>query len=110
MFDNNQNLEKMMRKGIPIRYKVSSDSIMHHKLCLIDTVETDSVAKVSPDAIKFPKQGIIMVGSQNWCLQALTVNYDNTIITTDIDLIEGLQEEFERMWLDFKTDVKPVDC
>uniref|UniRef100_A0A6M2DVP8 Mitochondrial cardiolipin hydrolase n=1 Tax=Xenopsylla cheopis TaxID=163159 RepID=A0A6M2DVP8_XENCH len=102
MFENNLCVEKLLENNVPIRIKESAENIMHHKLCLIDTEEEEREPVPTRGYVyDIPKTGAAMLGSQNWCLQALTVNYDNTIITTDVAILVPLQQEFERMWDDF---------
>lgn len=59
--------------GVPVRSNINDDSgLMHQKICLIDTVKTDETAEIrigSP--IQFPKQGVLMAGSQNWTSQVI---------------------------------------
>uniref|UniRef100_A0A6M2DDB1 Mitochondrial cardiolipin hydrolase n=1 Tax=Xenopsylla cheopis TaxID=163159 RepID=A0A6M2DDB1_XENCH len=107
MIQRNSLLHKLLHnRGVPIRTKKSGDNIMHHKLCLIDA-EGDDREPVPTSGCVFdiPSTGAAMLGSQNYCTKGLVVNFDNTIITTDVAIIEPLQKEFNRMWDDFK----PVD-
>lgn len=59
---------------------------MHHKFCLFDA-NTEN--------------GVLMTGSLNLTMQAVAGNWDNVIFTTQSDLIQQFQQEFNRIWSSF---------
>uniref|UniRef100_A0A1B6C9T7 Mitochondrial cardiolipin hydrolase n=1 Tax=Clastoptera arizonana TaxID=38151 RepID=A0A1B6C9T7_9HEMI len=66
--------------GIPVRSRPSI-YLMHHKFAIVDDY-------------------LLMTGSFNWTLQAAIGNWDNMIITTEIDYVRSHKQEFNRLWDD----------
>ena len=57
----------------------TSSFLMHHKFAIID-------------------DRTLITGSLNWTGQALTVNYENVLITNDKHFITKFKREFQRIW------------
>jgi phosphatidylserine/phosphatidylglycerophosphate/cardiolipin synthase-like enzyme len=76
---------------------------MHHKYCVIDAnwEKFDLQCPVKEkkyDLVKIPKSGVLITGSANWTMQALTGNCENIIITSNQNMVERHQIEFQRIW------------
>ncbi|XP_055627594.1 uncharacterized protein LOC129769379 [Toxorhynchites rutilus septentrionalis] len=54
-----------------------------------------------------PLGGMIISGSTNWTMQALSGNWDNMIITSKADIVLPFQLEFQRLWKEF-ANLPPV--
>ncbi|XP_055616170.1 mitochondrial cardiolipin hydrolase-like [Toxorhynchites rutilus septentrionalis] len=54
-----------------------------------------------------PLEGMIISGSTNWTMQALSGNWDNMIVTSIPDIVVPFQLEFQRLWQEFAS-VSPV--
>lgn len=69
--------------------------IMHHKFCIIDNT-------------------ISLSGSFNWTINAELNNYENLIVSDDINIILGFKNEFKSVWhlstQDVKMLQKPLLC
>ncbi|XP_052562340.1 uncharacterized protein LOC120421063 [Culex pipiens pallens] len=48
-----------------------------------------------------PAGGIIITGSTNWTMQALSGNWDNMIVTSRPEVVAPFQAEFQRLWACF---------
>lgn len=48
-----------------------------------------------------PLGGLVMSGSTNWTMQALSSNWDNMVVTSMPELVTPFQMEFQRMWKEF---------
>lgn len=86
--DENVNEESQVAKlkdnGIIVRTDNSS-SFMHHKFTVID-------------------HQIVIHGSFNWTLGAITGNLENVLITNDADVARNFQEEFDSLWENFQNN------
>lgn len=69
---------KFRRNGIPIRTHNSS-FLMHHKFAIID-------------------EKLVLTGSLNWTLKALTGNCENVLITNEENIVKAYMKEFKRLW------------
>ncbi|XP_058820975.1 mitochondrial cardiolipin hydrolase [Topomyia yanbarensis] len=49
----------------------------------------------------FPLGGIVISGSTNWTMQALSSNWDNMVLTSLPELVVPFQMEFQRLWKEF---------
>lgn len=87
-FSSGSVIKRMEKLGIPVRW-MKSTNLMHHKFCLID-INND---KVTP---------FVMAGSLNWTNQALCGNWEDVIVTSQIDIVQQYTIEFERLWTYFK--------
>lgn len=90
--------------GVEVRIQNDTiNELMHHKFLLIDTTTTtndnakDDNKSKKPSSI-IPKNGILMTGSMNWTMQALTMNWDNFLISSNKKLIDQYQREFNIIW------------
>lgn len=90
--------------GVEVRIQNDTiNELMHHKFLLIDTTTAtndnakDDDKSKKPSSI-IPKNGILMTGSMNWTMQALTMNWDNFLITSNKKLIDQYQREFNIIW------------
>lgn len=89
-FSCGSGIKKLIRHGIPVRW-IKSTNLMHHKFCLADTQCTNG--QVTP---------FLMTGSLNWTNQALCGNYEDYLVTSQKELVQQYQDEFERLWILFK--------
>ncbi|XP_045785994.1 mitochondrial cardiolipin hydrolase-like [Maniola jurtina] len=89
-FSSGSVLKRLEKQGIPVRW-MKSTNLMHHKFCLIDTHTED--ARYTP---------FVITGSLNWTNQALSGNWEDVVVTSQRELVEQYQIEFERLWLQFK--------
>ncbi|KAK7793511.1 hypothetical protein R5R35_001847 [Gryllus longicercus] len=69
------------RFGIPVRMK-KSPYLMHHKFFVVD-------------------HWILLTGSFNWTMQAITGNWDNVIVTSRRDIVEPFDNHFAALWDEF---------
>lgn len=77
---------KLRANGIVVRTDDSS-SFMHHKFAVID-------------------HQIVIHGSFNWTLGAITGNLENVLITNDTDVARNYQEKFDSLWENFQNNSK----
>lgn len=113
--------------AIPVRFPCDTESLVHHKFCLIDTEPSrdqqtpaassslppsasalqrrpSKVARVLGSAIgpsQLPVGGVLLNGSMNWTMQALSGNWENVVITSEPVLVRAFVAEFEQMWAEF---------
>ncbi|RWS17998.1 mitochondrial cardiolipin hydrolase-like protein [Dinothrombium tinctorium] len=79
----NSQISKLREKGISIRSNTYSlNCLMHNKFIIID-------------------RKILITGSFNWTKGAILQNYDNLLITTQRQLIEQYQAEYDKLWDEF---------
>ncbi|XP_067132585.1 mitochondrial cardiolipin hydrolase-like [Centruroides vittatus] len=71
-------IKKFRRNGIEVRTH-SSKFLMHHKFAIID-------------------KEIVITGTLNWTLKALTHNHENVVITNEENITKAYINEFERLW------------
>ncbi|XP_014661620.1 PREDICTED: mitochondrial cardiolipin hydrolase-like isoform X2 [Priapulus caudatus] len=64
--------------GIQVRHNRSS-FFMHHKFVLIDNA-------------------VVINGSFNWTMQAVTGNHENLLITNNMNICNPYEEEFTKLW------------
>ncbi|XP_058443686.1 uncharacterized protein LOC131425649 [Malaya genurostris] len=59
--------------------------------------------KLGGDAVAdpLPLGGIVISGSTNWTMQALSSNWDNMVLTSLPELVVPFQLEFQRLWKEF---------
>lgn len=48
-----------------------------------------------------PIGGLLITGSTNWTMQAMSGNWDNMLLTSLPELVTPFQLEFQRLWRDF---------
>lgn len=48
-----------------------------------------------------PLGGLVMTGSTNWTMQALSGNWDNMVVTSMPEIVSPFQLEFQRLWKEF---------
>lgn len=89
-FSGGSGIRRLEKQRIPVRW-MKSTNLMHHKFCLGDTLS------VSPLVTPF-----VMAGSLNWTNQALCGNFEDCLVTSQKELVEQYQKEFERLWVLFK--------
>ncbi|BFZ17251.1 hypothetical protein BsWGS_20290 [Bradybaena similaris] len=71
----------LRQEGIPVRTNPSA-YLMHHKFVVIDGK-------------------VLLNGSFNWTVQAITGNQENVIITDDSAVTSLFVSEFQRLWEEF---------
>lgn len=94
-FASGSHCRRFDKLGIPVRW-MKSTNLMHHKFCLID-------AAVQAEEQAVP---VLVMGSLNWTNQALTGNWEDVAVTSQEQLVQSYQTEFERMWEAFKPVIK----
>lgn len=71
-------IKQILQIGIPVILASGSTTLMHHKVCMIDTVpirtnlnksRISTGRKTGHKTIKLPSQGVVMTGSMNWTMQ-----------------------------------------
>jgi hypothetical protein len=65
--------------GIETRWDTEPERLMHHKFVIVD-------------------HRVVATGSLNWTYSATRKNYENLIVSTDPDVVNGFREEYERIW------------
>lgn len=94
-------------QGAGITIRISHDSTMHHKLCLIDVPYDENKKKlVAPQStpslalapIRYPKNGVAITGSLNWTRDALLSNRENFLVTSNENVCECSAVEFFDLW------------
>lgn len=77
-------VSRLSRRGVKIKCNEKSYSIlMHNKFAVIDSK-------------------IVLTGSLNWTKSAVLLNYDNVLITSTPYLVNRYQEQFNKLWSQFK--------
>lgn len=99
------------QSGIPIRFPVDYDGLVHHKFCLIDAIAPPEPAQRVNKAARvlgcpqisssLPPNGVLISGSMNWTMQAISGNWENIVITSMPRIVEPFAQEFEKMWREF---------
>eukprot|EP01060_Flectonema_neradi_P017200 TRINITY_DN2403_c0_g3_i1.p1 TRINITY_DN2403_c0_g3~~TRINITY_DN2403_c0_g3_i1.p1 ORF type:complete len:342 (+),score=59.78 TRINITY_DN2403_c0_g3_i1:68-1093(+) len=72
---------RLRQAGINVR-EDKTEFHMHHKFAILDG-------------------SVLLNGSFNWTLQAVTSNNENVVITSDAELIQQFQACYEKMWAEF---------
>ena len=72
----------LRKGGVQVRTNVSSSCLMHHKFAVID-------------------HSLLITGSLNWTRQGINGNYENVIITDDVEYLGGFTKQFEELWKSF---------
>lgn len=67
--------------GVPVRMK-KSPFLMHHKFAVINN-------------------HILVSGSCNWTMQAVSGNWDNIIVTSEPNLVIPFSQHFAQLWKEF---------
>ncbi|GLG98345.1 Mitochondrial cardiolipin hydrolase [Gryllus bimaculatus] len=70
------------KQGIPVRMK-DSPFLMHHKYFIVDHT-------------------LLVTGSFNWTMQAITGNWDNVIVAAERELLEPFDRHFSHLWQEFE--------
>lgn len=100
---SNSQFENFRKSKISI--KIEKSVTMHHKFCLIDVSHPGdkvfsnlNIAFNSERTISIPQSGVLITGSMNWTMEALTNNHENTIITSNSNLIGSYVILFIEIW------------
>ncbi|XP_050663925.1 uncharacterized protein LOC126964690 [Leptidea sinapis] len=88
-FSTGSTIRKLEKHGIDVRW-MKSTNLMHHKFCLIDSLQNNQVTP------------FVIIGSLNWTNQALHGNWENVTVTSQSEIVEKYKIEFERLWVEFK--------
>ncbi|MDX9881853.1 MAG: phospholipase D-like domain-containing protein [Prolixibacteraceae bacterium] len=78
IYDHGSEIIELERIGIPVKTDRSRYH-MHNKFGIID-------------------QRIVFTGSFNWTYTASKHNQENLLVTTNFDIVNQYEEEFERLW------------
>lgn len=91
---------------------------MHHKFCIIDgpkAIKRKNLLKAHAEKLnihsKFAKQnskqsktkgikGFVMSGSLNWSTQAMVSNRESVIVTSNTNIVNKFEKEFESLWVE----------
>lgn len=84
---NEHNLKttwKMSNMGISIKFKKGkhNENLMHHKFVIIDNKK-------------------VILGSLNWTNMSVRLNWENSFITNNRELVNPFRQEFQRLWKQF---------
>lgn len=100
---SNSQIENLRKLKMCI--KIEKSVTMHHKFCLIDISHSGdqvfsslNVKFNSERTIAIPHSGVLITGSMNWTMEALTNNHENTIITSNTILVESYSMLFFEIW------------
>lgn len=91
---------------------------MHHKFCIIDgpkAIKRKNLLKTHAEKLnihsQFAKQnskqsktkntkGFVMSGSLNWSTQAMVSNRESVIVTSNTNIVNKFEKEFESLWVE----------
>ncbi|KNC27455.1 hypothetical protein FF38_06549, partial [Lucilia cuprina] len=92
---------------VPIRCNPNT-MFMHHKFCILDSpLRVAAIHKKQNKSFdKSQNRSILMTGSLNWTMQGFGGNWENILITSNLEYISKYSQEFERMWHVFDVDLK----
>ena len=82
--DRGSDIEDFVKAGIPVGLD-KSDRHMHHKFAVFD-------------------RKTLVTSSYNWTRTAATQNEENIVVTDDKDLVKAFMQEFDGLWLKYKTE------
>lgn len=74
-------IPELRKCGVPVRMK-KSPSLMHHKFAIINN-------------------HILVSGSCNWTMKALTGNWENILVTSVPNLVMPFSHHFSQLWKEF---------
>ena len=75
--------QDLSNTGIPVRLDADTKAHMHHKFAIIDN-------------------RILINGSFNWTVQAVSSNQENIVVLDSPDLCASFSKEFNKLWENFK--------
>lgn len=103
---SNSQIENLRKFKMNI--KIEKSVTMHHKFCLIDVPYSGekifnslNTAFNTQRTITIPQSGVLITGSMNWTMEALTNNHENTIITSNVNLTRSYATLFINIWNSF---------
>lgn len=107
---SNSQIKKLVKQKIPVR--VETKHTMHHKFVLID-VPHECNRGQGPNEIYdwpfyVPNSGLLLTGSLNFTMEALTKNHENIILTSNKRLIKTYMDNFLVLWNELNPDDKKV--
>lgn len=85
--------------GIEVR-SPKTTALMHHKYMVIDGRQR--VAEIFGRGKSVDYCSVVLTGSANWTIQAISANWELCIISSDSVMTEKYEEEFFRMWKSFE--------
>lgn len=83
-------IKNLAKQGVKIRC-VKPTTVINHKFCLVDTFGDNN--NILP---------FVMTGSLDWTTQALTVNYENYLVSSQTEFVQQYKDEFEKLWILFE--------
>lgn len=91
-FATSSSIPVFHKAGIPVRLK-KSVFMMHHKFCLVDDPGRARQLGLPPT-----REGLVMMGSFNWTLQARLGNWEFITFSLKPSHTKPFREAFDRLW------------
>lgn len=93
--------------------------LMHHKFCVVDgpkAIKRKNMLKAHAEKLNShalftkpnlkhqpkpkPIRGFVMSGSLNWSTQAMVSNHESVIVTSNTNIVNKFEKEFESLWVE----------
>ncbi|XP_067641845.1 mitochondrial cardiolipin hydrolase isoform X2 [Eurosta solidaginis] len=102
VYSSGSQIITLTKAGVPVRCPLTT-MLMHHKFCLLDGPKRARLVLANINKTYDTKtvKGVVMSGSLNWTMQGFGGNWENIVISSNKQLVEQFEEEFQRMWLAF---------
>lgn len=81
-YDTGSDIELLASKGVNVRVDKTSYH-MHHKFLVADKER-------------------VLTGSYNWTRSAAQYNHENILITSEKEVVNDFQKEFDRLWVEME--------
>ncbi|XP_065363674.1 mitochondrial cardiolipin hydrolase [Calliphora vicina] len=107
-YSSGSQIIPLTKTGVPIRCNTNT-MFMHHKFCILDSPQRVAAIHKKQNKSEVDKgqvRSILMTGSLNWTMQGFGGNWENILISSNMEYIRKYSEEFERMWQVFDVDLK----
>lgn len=99
--ENSSNSQRIPLLKANIAVRIWSEFTFHHKFMLIDVPDFDNenaISDIQDVPFNIPNNGLVLMGSLNFTLEALTKNHESIIITSHADTISYFTRNFFTMW------------